>query len=254
MGLIQPFELPSGESSSTSSSADSLSSEAFWLSPSRSRWSRFRSAVRNTFTKRQSGVIVCLFLVLLVWIIPHPRIWRREVIHITVQHPVSNPYQVLRPALETPSTRKSVPDPARWLDRNSNNRHAENTEVGLFKSVPSLGHYSAKPRAALISLVRNSELDGIVQSMRQLEYRWNRKYNYPWVFFNEEPFSEEFKACCPSSPTGTLTDENIGSHSEPHQSQVLLRNRPYRALVTARLDRRRAVYEQSRIPGRHRRW
>jgi len=31
--------------------------------------------------------------------------------------------------------------------------------------------------------------------MRQLEFQWNRKYNYPWVFFNDEPFSDEFKAC-----------------------------------------------------------
>jgi alpha 1,2-mannosyltransferase len=50
-----------------------------------------------------------------------------------------------------------------------------------------------KPKAALISLVRNQELDGIVQSMTQLEYKWNHKYQYPWVFFNDEPFSEEFK-------------------------------------------------------------
>jgi len=28
----------------------------------------------------------------------------------------------------------------------------------------------------LISLVRNSELEGMMQSMRQLEFRWNRKY------------------------------------------------------------------------------
>lgn len=32
-----------------------------------------------------------------------------------------------------------------------------------------------------------------MQSMRQLEYRWNRKYRYPWVFFNEKHFSDEFK-------------------------------------------------------------
>lgn len=53
--------------------------------------------------------------------------------------------------------------------------------------------FSPKPRAALISLVRNSELPGLMQSMRQLEYRWNRKYQYPWIFFNDEPFSDEFK-------------------------------------------------------------
>jgi hypothetical protein len=29
--------------------------------------------------------------------------------------------------------------------------------------------------------------------MRQLEYRWNWKYQYPWIFFNDEPFTDEFK-------------------------------------------------------------
>lgn len=85
-----------------------------------------------------------------------------------------------------------MPDPMQWLAHNSDNRHAENTGAGLLKSIPSLGH-SAKPRAALISLVRNSELPGLMQSMRQLEFQWNRKYNYPWIFFNDEPFSDEFK-------------------------------------------------------------
>lgn len=31
-------------------------------------------------------------------------------------------------------------------------------------------------------------------SMRQVEYRFNRKFNYGWVFMNDEPFTEEFKA------------------------------------------------------------
>ncbi|SLM35692.1 glycosyltransferase family 15 protein [Lasallia pustulata] len=32
-----------------------------------------------------------------------------------------------------------------------------------------------------------------MQSMRQLEFHWNHKYQYPWVFFNDEPFSQEFR-------------------------------------------------------------
>jgi mannosyltransferase len=28
--------------------------------------------------------------------------------------------------------------------------------------------------------------------MRDLERTWNRKFNYPWTFFNDEPFTEEF--------------------------------------------------------------
>jgi len=30
-------------------------------------------------------------------------------------------------------------------------------------------------------------------SMRHLESRFNRRYNYPWVFLNDEPFDDEFK-------------------------------------------------------------
>ena len=31
--------------------------------------------------------------------------------------------------------------------------------------------------------------------MKQLEDRFNKKFNYPYVFLNEEPFSEDFIAC-----------------------------------------------------------
>lgn len=97
---------------------------------------------------------------------------------------------VTRPMIpEVQST--DTPDPVRWLRQNSHNKHAV-IHANMALSTKGLGR-SSKPRAALISLVRNSELEGLVQSMRQLEYRWNHKYQYPWVFFNDEPFSDEFK-------------------------------------------------------------
>lgn len=33
----------------------------------------------------------------------------------------------------------------------------------------------------------------MVQSMIDLERTWNSKFNYPWSFFNDVPFTEEFK-------------------------------------------------------------
>jgi mannosyltransferase len=33
----------------------------------------------------------------------------------------------------------------------------------------------------------------MVQAMRDLERTWNSKFNYPWTFFNDVPFTEEFK-------------------------------------------------------------
>ena len=51
----------------------------------------------------------------------------------------------------------------------------------------------ARINATLLSLVRNEEVEGMVQAMRDLERTWNSKFNYPWTFFNDVPFTEEFK-------------------------------------------------------------
>lgn len=221
---ISKFQLPSSRTSSASSSTSTLSSSSrFWASPAPSRWSFIPPRVRNAVSKRQIAVVLCLLLALLIWIVPHPSTWRRQVIHITVHEPISNPYQVLRPISQTPVAKKHAPDPMQWLEHNANDRHAENTGAGILKAIPSLGH-SVKPRAALISLVRNSELPGLMQSMRQLEFQWNRKYNYPWIFFNDEPFSDEFKVA-QSLQKGRHGLTRVGCYSEPHLCKVLLRSR-----------------------------
>ena len=195
LSSISKFSLPSHSSSSSSTSSLS-SSSTFWMSPRvPSRWAPNRylpSGFRNAVSKRQIAVVVCFVLALIVWVLPPPSTWgRRQVVHITVPHPVSNPYQVLRPTSET--REKHKPDPLRWLSHNSDNKYAVSTGSGLVHSVPMFGQTSSRPKAALISLVRNSELPGLMQSMRQLEFHWNRKYQYPWIFFNDEPFSDEFK-------------------------------------------------------------
>lgn len=52
---------------------------------------------------------------------------------------------------------------------------------------------SARINATLLALVRNEELPGMLQAMHDLERTWNSKFNYPWTFFNDVPFTEEFK-------------------------------------------------------------
>lgn len=42
-------------------------------------------------------------------------------------------------------------------------------------------------------LVRNSELESALASIREIEDRFNRHYRYPWTFLNDEEFTEEFK-------------------------------------------------------------
>jgi mannosyltransferase len=52
---------------------------------------------------------------------------------------------------------------------------------------------SARVSATLLSLVRNEELEDLLPTMRDLERTWNHKFNYPWTFLNDKPFTEEFK-------------------------------------------------------------
>lgn len=192
---LSRFSLPSTSASSSSSASSISSSSIFWRSRPRTppRYSIARyvpSKMRSSISKRQIAVLLCFALILLVWCIPPPLSWRRRTIHLTIPQEVSSPYLVLRP--EATSSSKHAPDPAKWLEQNSNNKYALATKSKLFSPLKQLGQVSSRPRGALISLVRNSELEGLIQSMRQLEYRWNRKYQYPWVFFNDEPFTEDF--------------------------------------------------------------
>lgn len=100
----------------------------------------------------------------------------------TSQHALA-PVKVLQPTSDTDPTKRKKHDPERWLNEHSDMNHHE-TGNELF---------NRRPKAAIISLVRNEELEGILQSMRQLERHWNRRYNYPWIFFSEKPFTNEFK-------------------------------------------------------------
>lgn len=47
-------------------------------------------------------------------------------------------------------------------------------------------------KAAFVVLARNKEVYSLRSSMRYLEDRFNHKFNYPWIFLNEQPFSDEF--------------------------------------------------------------
>src|SRR5260221_2573222 len=55
--------------------------------------------------------------------------------------------------------------------------------------------FHERPNATFVFQCRTNDINGVVSSMQQLEDRFNRKYHYPWVFLNEEPFTEEFKEC-----------------------------------------------------------
>jgi len=61
-----------------------------------------------------------------------------------------------------------------------------------------------RANATLVMLARNSDLEGVIQSVRSMEDRFNRNFKYPWVILNEEPFTAEF-----IQRVTTLTDNPI---------------------------------------------
>ncbi|KAG7820026.1 hypothetical protein KL928_001463 [Ogataea angusta] len=58
---------------------------------------------------------------------------------------------------------------------------------------PLIEAKNPRMNAAFVVLARNSEIDGVVSSMRSLERHFNQWFNYPWIFLNNERFTQEFK-------------------------------------------------------------
>jgi alpha 1,2-mannosyltransferase len=54
-----------------------------------------------------------------------------------------------------------------------------------------------KANASIVMLARNGDLNGIITSVKQMEDRFNKKFQYPYVFLNEEPFTDNFKKSFP---------------------------------------------------------
>ncbi|KAG5642957.1 hypothetical protein DXG03_001839 [Asterophora parasitica] len=61
-----------------------------------------------------------------------------------------------------------------------------------------------KANAAFVLLARNSDLNGVVSSMKQMEDRFNKKFQYPYVFLNDQPFDDAFK-----NRVSKLTDAKV---------------------------------------------
>ena len=67
------------------------------------------------------------------------------------------------------------------------------SQVQAFKKViEAKGIEEERANATFLAVVRNFEKDKMVYTLRQIEATFNHKYKYPYVFLNDEPFSDEF--------------------------------------------------------------
>jgi hypothetical protein len=99
--------------------------------------------------------------------------------------------------------------------------HQTHPGVNPIHPDPFFPQQPLRENATFFMLTTNSEADirGAVQSVSELEHRFNHKYNYPWIFLNDQPFSDEFKSyvlACLSlltlSPDRSVRKPPLGSH------------------------------------------
>ncbi|KAL5615533.1 hypothetical protein BROUX41_005577 [Berkeleyomyces rouxiae] len=104
-------------------------------------------------------------------------------------------FSVFEPSVSLPGQNKGVNSQEYHLDDPMLDPYDE-PEGPLHRTGPNYAHDAANSdriNATLLALVRNEEVEDMVSSMEDLERTWNHKFNYPWTFFNDVPFTEEFK-------------------------------------------------------------
>ena len=52
---------------------------------------------------------------------------------------------------------------------------------------------SGRARAAILVVARNEDCNGVLLSMQRMERRFKHKFQYPYVFLNNAPFSDLFR-------------------------------------------------------------
>ncbi|KAG1827260.1 glycosyltransferase family 15 protein [Suillus subaureus] len=80
-----------------------------------------------------------------------------------------------------------------WTGSKSDPPYKTPVPDGYYKPDAPMDLQDRKANASFVMLVRNSDLIGIMSSMKQIEDRFNRKFQYPYVFLNDEPFTQSFK-------------------------------------------------------------
>ncbi|KAI8148594.1 nucleotide-diphospho-sugar transferase [Fennellomyces sp. T-0311] len=84
-------------------------------------------------------------------------------------------------------------------------------------------------RACFVILVRNSELGGIASTIQQIEKRFNQKYQYPYIFLNDDYFTQEFvdttSALTPAETRYGKVDDQMWGYPPFIDQDVAAKNR-----------------------------
>ncbi|TPX14056.1 uncharacterized protein E0L32_000450 [Thyridium curvatum] len=123
-------------------------------------------------------------------------------------------------AANKPTAQQPPAGPAANTNTNTNTNANSNTKPPAFSNKDAAEHPMAltpgepewedlvsiapgpRMNATFVTLARNSDVWEIARSIRQVEDRFNRRYNYDWVFLNDKPFDATFKKVTSSLVSG----------------------------------------------------
>ncbi|KAI9809191.1 MAG: alpha-1,2-mannosyltransferase ktr1 [Sarcosagium campestre] len=105
----------------------------------------------------------------------------------------------------------------------------------------------ARMNATFVTLARNRDVWDIARSIRQVEDRFNRNFNYDWVFLNDQPFDETFKRVTTSLISGKV---RYGEIPNQHWSFPNFIDQDRAAEVRSEMKSKKIIYGDS-ISYRH---
>ena len=77
---------------------------------------------------------------------------------------------------------------------------------------PYFRNKGKRPKACFYALTRNSEMEQLMITIRQVQRRFNDKYKYDWVLLNDVPFTDEFKREIQSAAPGVKIKFGVIPH------------------------------------------
>ena len=87
-----------------------------------------------------------------------------------------------------------IPVPDEYYHKSNNTSPQGRKANAVFVILGDTNVYlNEPPTHLLICTARNSDINGIMFSMKQMEDRFNKKFQYDYVFLNEQPFDQSFK-------------------------------------------------------------
>jgi alpha 1,2-mannosyltransferase len=85
------------------------------------------------------------------------------------------------------------------IDNDNNNHNTHSKQNIILGTDPVIGRNILienyhRQNATIMTLCQESDLKGVIETVRKLEDRFNKNYHYDWVFLNDVEYTDEFKA------------------------------------------------------------